>query len=337
MVASLMPRVSVVMAVRNGEPYLPQAIESVLGQSYADFEFIILDDGSTDDSYRIISEYSDPRIKLTRHHDPLGLTRSLNIGLKLAQAEYVARMDSDDMCLPRRLEMQVDYLDAHPGVTVLGTGVTLIRPDGAAVGDVHFPVDHEIIRWQLAFHNPIAHPSVMMRATGLASVGYYDEACLRSQDYDLWWRLSFTSELANLQEIGLYLRLHSNRITNVFGDEQYEAGVKINQKHLSRLLSQSVPANVIQSMWSRESSTAEDAIAASQTILLYGDRMRDELRSERARQIIGRDIVLRTVTLLRSFLLTPRVWLMLLGIARSDPASFIQTLLARGLAQTNQS
>ncbi len=129
------PRVSVLMSVYNGERFLRDSVESILGQTFTDFEFLILDDGSTDSTCEILEEYAnkDARIVLVRNDRNLGLTRSLNKGLRLVRGEYLARQDADDISLPKRLEMQVKFLDAHPEVGVVGSALEIIDENGNTI------------------------------------------------------------------------------------------------------------------------------------------------------------------------------------------------------------
>ncbi len=128
------PKVSVIMSVYNGDKYLREAIESILNQTFTDFEFIIVNDGSTDNSLEIIESYDDERIKTINNKKNIGLTKSLNKALKFAKGKYIARQDADDVSLPNRFEKQVEYLDSHPEVALVGTSVYLIDENGKIIG-----------------------------------------------------------------------------------------------------------------------------------------------------------------------------------------------------------
>lgn len=201
------PRVTVLMAVYNGERYLREAIDSILGQTFADFEFLIVDDASMDGSARIIEEYADQRIRLVRNEVNRGLAVSLNRGLDMGRGEYVARMDGDDVSLPERLEKQVAFLDSHPEVGVCGTWVRYLGEGAGKV--VRYPTDPEIIRAGLLFYPLVAHPSVMLRRESFVRHGLrYDPALRRSQDYELWSRAARHLLFSNLPEVHLLYRLH---------------------------------------------------------------------------------------------------------------------------------
>jgi glycosyltransferase involved in cell wall biosynthesis len=242
-----MTRVSVVMPVYNGERFLRESIESILGQTYIDFEFIIINDGSTDGSARIIESYLDSRIRYTENSENIGVTRSLNRGLALAAGEYVARMDADDISLPNRFATQVSFLDSHPEVGVLGTGVRLIDEFGRERETLVFPSEHGVLRWMMCFlFNPIPHPSVMIRRRHLEQVGGYKEEFMCSQDYDLWWRMGEVSGLSNLQELLLSLRKHSENISSTHSNMQREVGLRINRQILTEVLQEEVPFSVVE-------------------------------------------------------------------------------------------
>jgi glycosyltransferase involved in cell wall biosynthesis len=136
------PRITVLMPVHNGEPYLDASVRSILGQTYGDFEFLVIDDGSTDGSARILRAYQDPRFRIVENGRNLGVVETLNRGLSLSRGEYVARMDCDDESLPERLERQVSFLDSHPEVGVLGTSGDLIDGDGRFLAGFRYPLHH---------------------------------------------------------------------------------------------------------------------------------------------------------------------------------------------------
>ena len=208
----VIPSVSVLMGVYNGERYLAQAIDSILGQSFTDFEFIIINDGSTDGTGEILHSYSDPRIRVVEQSN-VGLTRSLNRGISLARGEYIARMDDDDVSMPERLAKQVGFLDAYPEVGVLGTAC-LIRD--MIKGTEWVPpvlTSNEEIRHNLIKGNPLIHASVMMRRSLLETLGGYDESYLFAQDYALWMRLAPHTIMRNLPEALIVHREHWSTVS----------------------------------------------------------------------------------------------------------------------------
>jgi GT2 family glycosyltransferase len=205
-----MPAVSVLMPVYNAESYLAEAVESILGQTFADFELLVIDDGSTDRSGAILEEYAarDRRVRLTRRPNT-GYTVALNDLLALASGDLVARMDADDVALPHRLERQMDYLRAHPDVVCLGTAVHLIDSAGRYLRDAHPGMDHETIqRLALAADCPLNHPSVMMRRAAVLAVGGYHPEFEPAEDLDLWLRLGEVGRLTSLPEVLMKYRQH---------------------------------------------------------------------------------------------------------------------------------
>ncbi|WP_053362684.1 glycosyltransferase family 2 protein [Bacillus sp. FJAT-27251] len=222
-------KVTVLMPVFNGEKYLKQAIKSILRQTYKNFEFLIIDDGSTDKSVKIIKTYKDPRIRLVRNKKNIGLIKTLNKGLSLARGEYIARMDCDDISLPKRLEKQVEFMDQHPDIGVCGTAVKLI---GKKV-KWQFPSDPDHIKCQLLFANTIAHPTAMIRKKVLNNIKY--EKYAHAEDYHLWVTLSNKTKLTNLPEILLKYRQHSKQVSNKFNRKQQATAKRIVLEQLKRL------------------------------------------------------------------------------------------------------
>ncbi len=204
------PIVTVLMPVYNGERYLRESIESILGQTFTDFECLIIDDGSIDASRDIIRSYCDPRIRLIENIDNLGLIKTLNCGLALAKGEYIARQDQDDISYPERLEKQVAFLNSHPEIAMLGTRINNIDEQGrkSTLYGYCIVCSELAIRWQLMFDNPFVHPSVMMRAKIVSDIGGYDERFPECEDYDLFSRLVYVHRAANLKEILFAYRQH---------------------------------------------------------------------------------------------------------------------------------
>lgn len=184
------PRVSVVMAVFQGERWLAQALDSVMGQTFTDWELILVDDASQDGSADIMTAYAtrEPRIKVVRNSVNFGLAASLNRAMSLARGTYLARMDADDVCLAERLARQVEFLDAHPDVCVLGGGADYVGDDGAIKARVLMPEDHDEIVATLPRRSPFIHPTVMVRRWFMEEMGGYDLRLRKKQDYDLWVR-----------------------------------------------------------------------------------------------------------------------------------------------------
>ncbi len=207
------PSVSVICSVFNGERFLRESIESVLNQSFGDFELLITNDGSSDGSADLIEQLATEDSRILVHHQPnQGLTKTLNDSLRRARGRYFARQDCDDVSLPGRFAAQVAWLDAHPGCAAVGTRYRRIDAEGADIGFSRVPLSDLAIRFALLTHNVIAHSSVMARCDAVRSVGGYDERLRTAQDYDLWCRLALGWKLANLREPGLSRRVHGDSI-----------------------------------------------------------------------------------------------------------------------------
>ncbi|MGC4031251.1 MAG: glycosyltransferase [Tepidisphaeraceae bacterium] len=210
-----MPRVSILMAVYNGRDYLPATMASMLEQTFTDFEFVIIDDGSTDGVTDLLRDYAakDSRIKLTSRPNK-GLTPTLNEGLRLCTAPLVARMDSDDLARPDRLAKQVAFMDAHPEVALLGGGYELIDQHGRLLTTLTPPTDNAALQQQcLDGTTPICHPLAMFRRDAALQVGGYDESYAVAQDLDLWLRLGEVGELACLPDVILQYRMHEKSVS----------------------------------------------------------------------------------------------------------------------------
>jgi glycosyltransferase involved in cell wall biosynthesis len=205
-----MPPISVVMPVYNAEPFLRQAIDSILAQTLRDFEFIIIDDGSTDGTANLLESYRrrDARLRVHRAAHQ-GLPACLNLGLRLASGKYIARMDGDDVSLPERFERQFRRLEANPSLAILGTQIRRINADGAVIDASNVPLDHAAILASMQQVCCLHHPTVMMRAAALEQLGGYRECFEAAEDHDLWLRAAERFELGNLPDALLLYRIHT--------------------------------------------------------------------------------------------------------------------------------
>jgi glycosyltransferase involved in cell wall biosynthesis len=229
------PRVSVVMSAYNEERYLGAAVESLLGQTFRDFELIVVDDGSSDRTPEILASYGDPRLRVFRQTNQ-GLTASLSCGVALARGGYIARMDADDVAYPERLARQVGFLDANPGVGLLGTAFDEIDGEGRVVGRRRYPTGDAALRRILIRHNPFFHSSVMMRREPLETVGGY-QATAESflvEDYDLWFRLARVTRLATLPEALTARRYHGENVSLRRETAQLRQAVRLRWRALRR-------------------------------------------------------------------------------------------------------
>ena len=194
------PKISVVMSVYNGGKYLEDSIKSILTQTFQDFEFIIINDTSTDNTEEILKIFDDPRIKIITNDQNIGLTRSLNKGIQLARGIYIARMDADDISLPHRFETQVHFLEKNPDYALVGSSYYQIDKDNKIHTLINVLTDNIQIKQGLTKQNWFGHGSVMMRKDVFREVGGYDERFKLAQDYDLWLRIAAGHKMANIEE-----------------------------------------------------------------------------------------------------------------------------------------
>ncbi|APQ75723.1 glycosyl transferase family 2 [Clostridium botulinum] len=216
--------ISVIMPVYNAEKYLRESIESILNQTYKNFEFIIINDGSTDYSLKIINEYykKDCRIKIISRENK-GLVYSLNEGISIAKGEYIARMDGDDVCNLDRLEKQIKYMKFNPNVDILGSYVEIMadkevsyRTINIAYEGFNVPINKNNIKNYLFLHCTICHPSSMMKKVFLEEINFYSNRYKTSEDYDLWMRaLKRGYNIDNIKEPLLKYRLHKESKSQV--------------------------------------------------------------------------------------------------------------------------
>lgn len=204
-------KISVVMSTYNSADFLVETIDSVLCQTFKSFEFIIIDDASTDDSVKIIEKYEDPRIKLIKNNVNKGPALNANHGIEISRGEYIVRIDADDICLPDRFEKQALFLDNHPECSIVGSNAIVF-------GDVNMitnlPLSDEEIRCELLFHSCIIHPSVMMRKKDLLKYSIrYNESLRAALDYDLWVICKNKLKLSNIKEPLVKYRRHNHQIS----------------------------------------------------------------------------------------------------------------------------
>jgi glycosyltransferase involved in cell wall biosynthesis len=222
------------MPAYNSAAHLREAVDSILHQTWSDFELIIINDGSTDDTEAIVQSYADPRIRYLRNPGNLQIVQTLNRGLDLAQGEFIARMDADDISLPERLEQQLNYLNRHPSVAVCGSWVQLFGHSEATYGEQIYPEDGEAIKVKMLFHCALAHPAIMARRSFFANLRY-DPAFNKAEDYALWTSASGDFRFANLQQVLLRYRTHAAQTANRYGNLQEERTQLALRRHLERV------------------------------------------------------------------------------------------------------
>lgn len=232
------PTVSVVMPVYNGERFLREAIESILSQTFKDFEFIIVNDGSVDSTENILEHYKelDTRIQIHSNEGNQGIISSLNTGCQLAQGKYIARMDADDISMQHRFEKQVEYLDANSDVTILGTAAEIIDENNRSLGYQILPSECNTTRWFLIFGNCLMHPTVMIRREPLELLKYYNPQAYGAEDYDLWVRASDVAQLNNLSDVLFKYRVWSFSTTAQISPKMEERSIEIVTNTVSKWL-----------------------------------------------------------------------------------------------------
>jgi len=203
------------MSVHNGQKFLSQALDSILNQSFKDFEFIVADDASDDDTARILNSVEDQRIRVITLKTNIGLTDALNMLISEARGMYIARMDADDISYEERLEKQVEYMTSDPRLVLLGTCFDYIDSQGHSfLNEKLLGCDAMIRKALIETGNQFCHPSVMFKADSVKSIGGYRNISGRyAQDYDLWLRLSETGMVANLDLVLLGYRIHDSQLS----------------------------------------------------------------------------------------------------------------------------
>jgi glycosyltransferase involved in cell wall biosynthesis len=218
------PLVSIVMAVYNGAPYLAETLQSVIDQTFTDFEFIIVDDGSTDDTWQILNGFArrETRLVLYRNQPNQGVVRALNRGLDAAQGSLIARQDADDVSMPERLTRQIEFLEMHPDYGCVGVTVQQVDAKGTPIGISYNTPDNESIQKQLLDHMCMCGPTIMVRRGCLKAIGYYFSECLNAiEDYDLCLRLAEVTKLAVLDDPLYLYRQHPQSASRI--QEQRQA------------------------------------------------------------------------------------------------------------------
>ncbi len=219
------PALSVIMSVYNGARYLDEAVASILAQDFADFEFLIVNDGSTDGSSAHLEKWVDADSRITLiERENRGLVASLNEMIALAGAPLLARMDCDDIAMSNRFSLQIAYLNAHPDIGILGTNTNDLTEDGHTVAaEIGYPLTPNEARAWLQQGPPVCHPSVVMRTDLIRKLGGYRPAFRHAEDYDLWLRASRTSLIANLPESLLLYRRSEGQVSQKHAVEQAKA------------------------------------------------------------------------------------------------------------------
>ena len=228
-----MPEITVLMPVHNGGQYLKQALDSLFNQTFKDFELLVVDDASTDDSKNIVVSYKDVRLRMIENVSNIGIAQSLNRGVADAKGRYIVRMDADDVCFPQRLQRLLDFMRLHPEVAVAGSWAKLT---GKYSEIERRPIGSGCVKASLCLYNPLIHPSVIIRKDVLTNYGIkYDRHFSRSEDYDLWSRLSEVAAIDNIAEVLLNYRVHGNSITAAASNVMEDQSMDIMRRELHKI------------------------------------------------------------------------------------------------------
>lgn len=284
------PKVTVLLAVHNGEPYVREAVRSVLEQTFTNFELLVVDDASTDDTIGIVDGFADERIRILRSDRNVGQVPSLNRGLAEARGEYIARLDADDACLPARLERQVEVLDADPRVGLVGTWMEAVDDRGRLLGRLQKTLEDYV---DFLFHTLImrvyvSHPSAMYRRAPVLRLGCYDEATGPAEDKDLWRKLALERfEARIVPEPLVRYRLHDLQLSQVRADYQRQVDAASQDRFLTQLApdADAPPVRTLlagdPNAWSHDPQTSLRGIE----LVLAGARERLKLGDDEARRL----------------------------------------------------
>jgi glycosyltransferase involved in cell wall biosynthesis len=257
------PKVSVVMCVWNGEKHLTEAINSILCQTFDDFEFIIVNDGSTDNTGKLLSVIAsqDPRIRILDNSQNMGQSFSKNRGIAAARGEYIAMMDADDWCDAHRFDLQVEFLDMNHDISVLGTDYLIVRDDKSGSHLMKTASLPGLLRWDFIFHCAICQASTMMRRCLFSQQGFsYVENQRTAADFDLWTRIIQTNKISNLNKTLYFYRWHSDNISVRKAEDQTKNTNDVVRRQVKQYTGESISENLIEGFkWPKKITNIRDA------------------------------------------------------------------------------
>lgn len=265
----MQPKVTVLMSCYNAVRWLDEAIDSILNQTFKDFEFVIIDDGSTDETLKIINSYArnDDRIVVISKPNT-GLTDSLNVGLQRARGEWIARLDADDVAFPTRLERQIEFLNNNKEIALLGSGCTLIDDKGLVVKDFKYPSTHrKIVKKIEAMGAPFPHSSVIFKKEIVQYIGGYRRRFNGAEDGDLWLRIAENHTIACLYLPQIKLRKHSESITANPNIKIYTLGIASRVCHFLRIAGFQDPCDINDDSWNHFLDWMEKKLIGENIIL----------------------------------------------------------------------
>lgn len=295
------------MPVYNAEKYLGTAIESILNQTFRDFEFIIINDGSTDSSADIIRSYHDQRILLIENPINVGITSTMNRGLSMGRGEYIARMDADDISMPTRLEKQLDFLIHNKNIGVVGSAIRIIDHNGKPHHTSSFPQEDSLIRWTMCFSNPMANGSLMMRSENILRVGGYQSSA--AEDYNLLEKLNWVTAFSNLPDVLFYLRRSEKHVSYTSRNRAavISDSVRISHRRIEKILGEEVPITLIEMFWGVPLQKSGDALRMTKLIFRLAAAITADVRlTPRERQNIKNDAARRILKIQTRLNITAR-------------------------------
>ncbi len=226
---NLIPKVTVLLPVYNGAEFLKEAIQSILNQTFKDFEFLIIDDASTDESSKIILSFQDNRIIFIQNDENLGLIATLNKGIFSSRGKYIARMDQDDIAYNTRIENQINFLEKNEDYGIVGTNFKIINSNVIK----KYPLEHEGIKFSMLFYSPFLHPSVLIRKSIIIENNLkFDDEFQYAEDYQFWTQLVFLCKLKNIDQVLMEYRIHDNQISSKYTQKQIKINFKIQKEYL---------------------------------------------------------------------------------------------------------
>lgn len=265
----MQPKVTVLMSCYNAVRWLDEAITSILNQTFKDFEFVIIDDGSTDETLKIINSYADNDDRIVVISKPnTGLTDSLNVGLQMARGEWIARLDADDVAFPTRFKRQIEFLNNNKEIGLLGSGCTLIDGKGLIIKDFKYPFAHrKIVKKIEAMGSPFPHSSVIFKKEIVQSIGGYRSRFNGAEDSDLWLRIAENHTIACLPLPLIKLRKHSESITANPNIKIYALGIASRVCHFLRRAGFQDPCDMNDDSWNYFLNWLEKKISEENFIL----------------------------------------------------------------------
>ena len=309
------PIVSVVMSVWNGEKYIRESIESILDQTFSDFEFIIINDGSTDHTPKILAEYEqkDNRVRVFNQSNQ-GLTVSLNNAIQHAKGKYIARMDSGDISMPTRVEKQLKYLTQNEQTGIVGSHFSYIDDNGKITETVNRPIESGFLKWLLLFYNPIPNSLAMYRLNLAREIGGYNLHYSYSQDYDFLCSISERSNITIVPEVLFLVRLtQSEDISSKHSSKQKELSIQTSQIMMAKLIKSRPPWEIVRNLKYEIIPSIEEAGKCSKLIIaLYQSFLTQNILEHKEKAMIKKDSARRLWNISRPNLKYFSMWLVLL-------------------------